>query len=156
VRVEGVSREQVGGRLLYGYEPQDREQGYLLLQVWAGGDARAFGVSYEQRSGLITSGVLSGSFGPGPAVLAVLFPGGATGAVQQLLVLPEPRAGQVRYSPDGTSEPAAVPDQGTGAAVVIPRAGDARGDRLLVLDREGDPDRPVLRGTVEDLLASMR
>jgi hypothetical protein len=46
----------------------------------------------------------------------------------------------------------AVPDQGTEAAVLLERAPGATGDRLLVLDGNGDPERPVFRGTVDELL----
>ena len=79
---------------------------------------------------------------------------GGDAQVLALMVVPEPRAGQVLSSPDRVGEPVAVPDQGTEAAVLIERPAGATGDRLLVLDGNGDPERPVVRGTVEELLAA--
>ena len=84
---------------------------------------------------------------PGPAVYATVYD-------EVLVVVPEPRTGQVLYAPDAGSEPVAVADQGTEAAVLVERAPDAVDDRLLVLDGDGDPDRPIYRGTVAELLAT--
>jgi DNA-directed RNA polymerase specialized sigma24 family protein len=47
-----------------------------------------------------------------------------------------------------------VLNQGTQAAVLVERARGAAGDRLLVLDENGDPERPIFRGTVDELLAA--
>jgi hypothetical protein len=152
----GVSRDQVGSRLLYAYQLPGTSRGHLLLQVWSGGDARTFGVQFDGQTGAVTATVLGGFTAPGPAALAVLFPGSGSGVAQQLLVVPEPRTGQVLYSPDGAAEPQPVPDQGTEAAVVITRTAGTSGDRLLVLDGNGDFDQPIYRGTVDDLLATMR
>jgi hypothetical protein len=100
--------------------------------------------------------VLGGVTPPGPAALAVLFPGGSADGPRQLLVVPEPRAGQVLYSLDGRNEPRPVVDHGAGAAVLLERATGTTADRLLVLDGDGDPDRPIYRGTVEELLGTLR
>lgn len=42
---EGFTREQVGGRRLYGAAPEGGSEGYLLLQVSARSDAQTLGVS---------------------------------------------------------------------------------------------------------------
>jgi hypothetical protein len=139
----GVAPEQVASRPLFGSERDGRFYG--LVQVWFGGDAQVFAWVRDLGDGSTTSGLFPPT-APGPAVLAAEFD-------DVLLVVPEPRAGQVLYAPDGSSEPTPVPDQGTGAAVLVDRAPGAT-DRLLVLDGDGDPERPVLRATVEELLAA--
>lgn len=151
-----VSREAVGSRLLYGYQPAGREVAYVLLQVWSGGDARTLAAEFDTSSGTVRSTSLGGVTPAEPAALAVLFPGDTADGPRQLLVVPEPSAGQVLYSPDGRSEPRPVADQGTEAAVLFERAAGATQDRLLVLDGNGDLDRPLYRGTVEELLAATR
>lgn len=152
-RDTGTTRAVVDGRLLYGSTREGRN--LLLLSAWQQGqDARVYGYLEAAGNG---SGFLSGRTPPGPAVLAVLVPAQAVFASSDwLLVVPEPAAGQVLYAPDGASEPQPVAGQGTEAAVVIDRAPGADGDRLLVLDGDGDPDRPIYRGTVAELLAGMR
>ena len=150
-----VSRDEVGSRLLYGYQPPGRDRGYLLLQVWAGGDAQTLGVEFDGRSGDLTATALSGVAPVGAQALAVLLPGGA-GGVGQLLVVPAPTAGQVLYAPSADGEARPVADQGTGAAVLVARPAEAKDDRLLVLDGDGDLDRPLYEGTVEELLARSR
>ncbi len=138
-----VPVEQVASRPLYGGERDGRRYG--LAQVWFGGDAQV--LAWVREPGGTTNGVLLGPTAPGPAVLAAQL-----GDV--LVVVPEPRTGQVLYAPDAGSTPVAVPDQGTEAAVLVQRPAGAGGDRLLVLDGNGDPDRPVYRGTVDQLLAA--
>ena len=140
----GVSRDGVGTRLLYGGERDGTA--YVLLQGWYGADARAFAWSRDLDTGRSASTLMPHT-APGPAVFGALLDG-------VLLVVPEPLAGQVLYAPDGDSEPVPVPDQGTEAAVLVDRAPDAAGDRLLVLDGDGDPERPIFRGTVLELLTA--
>ena len=138
-----VPVEQVASRPLYGGERDGRRYG--LAQVWFGGDAQV--LAWVRDPDGTTTGVLLGPTAPGPAVLAAQLD-------DVLVVVPEPRTGQVLYAPDAASEPVAVPDQGTEAAVLVQRPAGAAADRLLVLDGNGDPDRPVYRGTVEQLLAA--
>jgi hypothetical protein len=142
----GVSRDEVGSRLLYAGQYGDRV--YVLLQGWYGGDARSFGWSVDTVNGT-TEQVLQGPTAPEPVVFAALFD-------EVLLVVPEPRAGQVLYAPDATAELSPVPDQGTEAAVLIERPEGTTTDRLLVLDGNSDPEHPIYRGTVEELLAATR
>ncbi len=139
----GVSPKALASRPLFGTERDGRFYG--LVQVWFGGDAQVFAWVRDLDDGSTTSGLFPPT-APGPAVLAAQFD-------DVLVVVPEPAAGQVLYAPDGTSEPAPVPDQGTEAAVLVDRAPGGT-DRLLVLDGDGDPERPVFRGTVEELLAA--
>ena len=138
----GVLRDRVGTRLLYGGERDGTA--YVLLQGWYGSDARAYAYARALDTGSSASALMSAT-APGPAAFVSLLDG-------VLLVVPEPSAGQVLYAPDADSEPVAVPDQGTEAAVLVDRAAEVVGDRLLVLDGDGDPERPVLRGSVVDLL----
>lgn len=139
----GVAPGQLASRPLFGTERDGRFYG--LLQVWSGGDARLFAWTRDLDDGGTTSALFPPT-APAPAVLAFQFD-------DVLVVVPEPRTGQVLYSPDGGA-PVAVPDQGTEAAVLVERAHDASGDRLLVLDGDGDPERPLYRGTVAELLAA--
>lgn len=140
-------RELVGARLLYGGERDGRA--YVLLQGWSGGaGASTFAWSYERATSM-TEASLQGTTPPAPAVLAAQLRG-------VLLVVPEPRAGQVLYAADGTTDLQPVPDQGTEVAVLVERPQTRTGDRLLVLDGDGDPDRPVYRGSVSELLAAMQ
>ena len=150
-RAEEIAAEQadvpvdrVVSRPLFGGELDGRSYG--LAQVWFGGDAQALAWVTDVASGA-TTGVLLPPTAPRPAVLAAAFE-------DVVMVVPEPQAGQVLHAPDGDAEPVAVPDQGTEAAVLVARAPGAVGDRLLVLDGNGDPDRPVFRGTVDELLAA--
>ena len=138
----GVSPERVGSRPLFGAERDGRLYG--LLQVWWGEDARVLALVRDRDDGTTTTGLLPPT-APGPAALAAELDG-------VLMVVPEPRTGQVLYAPDGDSEPAPVVDQGTEAAVLVERAPGTTGDRLLILDGNGDLDRPVFRGTVDELL----
>jgi hypothetical protein len=147
----GASRDELGSRLLYG--GRRGGQVLVLLQAWSGGDARAFAWSYELDGGSRTSRLYEPT-APGPAAFAAVFPALPGETTDALLVVPEPTAGQVLYAPDAGSEPRPVADQGTEAAVVIDRTPGTSGDRVLVLDGNGDPDRPVFRGTVDELLAA--
>jgi hypothetical protein len=142
----GVSRDEVGSRLLYAGQRGD--QVVLFLQGWYGADARSFAWSYDTRNGT-TEQVLQDFTAPEPAVFAAELG-------EMLVVVPEPRAGQVLYAPDATSELQPVQDQGTEAAVLIDRPDGTTTDRLLVLDGNGDPEGPIYRGTAEELLATTR
>ena len=145
-RSTGVSPEQVSWRPLFGAERDGTFYG--VAQVWSGGDAQVFAwASDPDDPGRRLAAGLQSPTAPGPAVIAELFH-------DVLVVVPEPRTGQVLYAPNATGEPVAVPDQGTEAAVLVERAPGASGDRLLVLDGDGDPERPVYRGTVDELLAA--
>jgi hypothetical protein len=140
----------VASRPLFGTERGGRSYG--VAQVWFGGDAQLYAWVTDLADGGTTGGLLPPT-DPGPAALAFEW-GSSDGRDDVVVVVPEPRSGQVLYAPDADSEPVAVPDQGTEAAVVVDRAPGAVGDRLLVLDGDGDLDRPVYRGTVEELLAA--
>ena len=142
----GVPVSQLRTRLLFGGQRDGRT--YVLLQGWYGGDARSFAWSYDPR-GDQEQALLQGFTPPGPALFTAVLDG-------VLLVVPEPAAGQVLYAPDASSEPQPVADQGTEVAVLIDRADGASGDRLLVLDGDGDPEAPIFRGTVDDAVAATR
>jgi hypothetical protein len=142
----GVSRDEVGTRLLFAGERDDRV--VVLLQGWYGGDARAFAWAFDTTDGTADS-VLMDPTAPGPALLTAQLD-------DLLLVVPEPAAGQVLYAPEAAGEPQPVADQGTEAAVLIDREPGTTGDRLLVLDGDGDHDRPLFRGTVDEALAASR
>lgn len=141
----GVTEGSLGARMLFGAEHGGRFYG--VAQVWSGGDARFF----SWRSALDDPEALAASLhlptAPGPAACAVTYD-------DVLVVVPEPLTGQVFYAPDAQSEPEPVPDQGTEAAVLIERPDGTSGDHLLILDGDGDPERPLYRGTVDELLAT--
>ena len=142
----GVPVSSLRTQLLFGGQREGRT--YVLLQGWYGSDARSFAWSYDPQ-GDVEQALLQGFTAPGPALFATVLGG-------VLLVVPEPAAGQVLYAADAASEPQPVADQGTEAAVLIDRAEGASGDRLLVLDGDGDPESPIFRGTVADALAATR
>ena len=141
----GVPVEQVAARMLFGAERGGLFYG--VAQVWFGGDAQFFSWRSQVEQPEVMAAALHPPTAPGPAVFGEVFD-------DVLVVVPEPRTGQVLYAPDAGSEPVAVPDQGTEAAVLVARPPGTVGDRLLVLDGNGDPDRPVYRGTVDELLAA--
>jgi hypothetical protein len=141
----GVPVEQVAGRMLFGAERDGRFYG--VAQVWYGGDARWFSWRSQVDDPEVMASSLHPPTAPAPAVFGAVYD-------DVLVVVPEPRTGQVLYAPDAESKPVAVPDQGTQAAVLVDRAPGAVGDRLLVLDGNGDPARPVFRGSVDELLAA--
>jgi hypothetical protein len=141
-----VSRDEVGSRLLYAGQRADHV--VLFLQGWYGRDARGFASSYDTGNDT-TEQVLQDFTAPEPAVFAAELDG-------VLVVVPEPRAGQVLYAPDVTSGLQPVQDQGTEATVLIDRPDGTTTDPLLVLDGNGDPEHPVYRGTVEELFAPTR
>jgi hypothetical protein len=144
-----TTRELVGGHLLYGLEEDGRS--VVVLSAWeAGGDARTYGFTVDARGR--TASTLTGPTSPGPAALAVLLP--VADGLDWLVVVPKPGSGQVLYAPDASGEPRAVPSQGTGAAVYRERPSSTTGDRVVVLDGDGDLDRPLYRGTVDELLAA--
>jgi hypothetical protein len=140
----GVPPEQLAAKPLYGAERDGRFYG--LLQVWSGGDAQMFAWVRALDDGRTASTLLPPT-APGPAAVAAQFD-------DVVMVVPEPRTGQVLYARAGGGEPVAVPDQGTEAAVLVERPSAAPEDRLLILDGNGDPERPIYRGTVDELLAA--
>ena len=141
----GVPADQVAARMLFGAERDGLFYG--VAQVWYGGDARFFSWRSQVDQPDVMAASLHPPTAPGPAVFGEVYD-------DVLVVLPEPRTGQVLYAPDADAKPVAVPDQGTEAAVLVQRPPAAVGDRLLILDGNGDPARPVYRGAVAELLAA--
>ena len=132
---------------------------YTMGQAWFSGDDVAYGVS------LTTGGASGPEFflgRPTPAhvvTLAFLLccaPGATT---DTLVVVPQPRTGQVFYAPDGQSAFAPA-GEGTGqnvdGVVFINRDPRASTDRLQLLDGNGDLDAPTFTGPVAPLLCGLK
>ena len=132
---------------------------YTMGQAYFSGDDVAYGVSYT------TGGVNGPEFFLGKptdqqAVTLAFVLCCAPGSVRDtLVVVPQPRTGQVLYSPNSS---AAFAPAGDGAGeyndgvVFIDRDPRATSDRLELLDGNGNLDAPTFRGPVGPLLCGLK
>ena len=91
---------------------------------------------------------------PDPPVLAFVVccsPGTST---ETLVVVPQPRTGQVLYDDDGAGpfRPVGEGQDQLDGVVLVDRDPAAQDDRLQLLDGDGDLDRPTFQGPVSTLL----
>jgi hypothetical protein len=147
----GTTVEQLDFHLLFAGDT-DSGVKYVMGQAWAPGKP-AHQVSYAT----------GGTNGPEPflgpetqkdtPVLAFLITSLPGTSVDQLVVIPQPRTGQVLYDASGRGpfRPVTGQDHLDGV-VVIDRAKDAIDDRLQLLDGNGDLDHPTFEGLVFGLL----
>ena len=78
-------------------------------------------------------------------------------SVDQLVVIPQPRTGQVLYDKNATGAFSPVTGQDyLDGVVLIDRSRTATDDRLQVLDGNGDLDNPTYEGPVAPLLCGVR
>ncbi|HUR15097.1 MAG TPA: hypothetical protein VM097_11465 [Mycobacteriales bacterium] len=130
---------------------------YTVGQAWFRGDPQAYSVSYA------TGGTDGPHFFVGPVtpsappVLAFLVGNLPGTSVDQLVVVPAPRSGQVSYDADATGafRPITGQDHFDGV-VLIDRAKDATADRLEVLNGNGELDNPTYFGPVAALLCGLK
>ena len=122
---------------------------YTMGQLWFSGADVAYDVNFA------TGGLNGPQFALGKptdprAVMLTQVLCCAAGAGKHLLVVvPQPRTGQVRYSPDATTPFAPAgegPGQNIDGVVLIEREPNATQDRIELLDGNGDLDAPTYRG----------
>lgn len=129
---------------------------FTLGQAWFDGDEAATTVLYSVTGS--QRGVLRQYGTPdGLGVVAGLLTDLPGTSVDFLVVVPTPGTGQVLYDDDavGAFRPVIGQDHLDGV-VLVDRAKDAAGDRLQLLDGNGDLDKPLWQGAVADLLAPVR
>ena len=160
----GVAFSRAMGRTdgaAVGYRPLftgDTDSGvrFTMGQAWFEGDPAAYTVSYatsEMGRELLLGPVTPAS----PPVLAFLLDDLPGTSVDLLVVVPNPRSGQVSYDTDATGSFRPVTGQDhLDGVVLIDRAKDATTDRLEVLDGNGDEDKPLYRGAVAPLLCGLK
>ena len=125
---------------------------YVFGQAWSGaGPALTVALATGGTEG---EQLLLGPDTPkDPAVLAFVVccsPGTTT---ETLVVVPQPRTGQVLYDNDGTGPLRPVGEgQDLDGVVLVDRDPRAQDDRLQVLDGNGNLDTPTFRGPVSRLL----
>ncbi len=141
---EGVAEKTVVFTPLYGevYEPS-RQPVVLYLARSRGGDWH-WGVVSGSESGprFEHDEVLR----EGRQALVAALPGDEVG---RLLVVASPKAGQATYSPDGSS-PRPMTDLTAGVWITA-LDGDRARDRVVVLDGNGDLDRPLYDDLAPDV-----
>ncbi len=126
---------------------------YTFGQAWFSGEDTAYAVSYTTGGTNGPAFFLGKPTDPSATVVAYAIccaPGATT---DTLVVIPQPRTGQVLYSPDATgSFDPKESLQGDDGVVLIDRDPRAMNDRLTVLDGNGDLDKPTYQGPVGALL----
>ena len=144
----------VSSRPLFGGS-DDAGNAYVLLQAWVpGDDAYTFG--YTVRPGGEAVPFLGPKTDPEARVLALLVEAAPGQSVDTLVVVPQPGTGQVLYG-EAASELRPVGEgQSFDGVVLVDRARGASGDRLRLLDGDGDLDAPTFDGLVSDLLCGVR
>lgn len=144
-----------------GYRPLftgDTDSGvrFTMGQAWFEGESNAYTVSYatsEQGEEIFLGPVTPAS----PKVLAFLLGNLPGTSVDFLVVVPDPRTGQVSYDTDATGSFRPVTGQDhLDGVVMIDRAKTASTDRIEVIDGNGDLDNPLYRGPVTPLLCGLR
>lgn len=148
-----VALDDVEHRVLFTGD-NDPGQRYTVLQ------ARALGQPWQVFGWIETPGrdpepVLRPLTGPGTPVVALLLTGIPGRTADELVVIPQPRTGQVLYTAAGGVE-RPVDTPGLDGVVLIDRELGADGDRIRLLDGNGDLDNPTFDGLVFDLLCGVR
>jgi len=152
---QGVARDDVEYQVLFNGS-NDPGQRYTVLQAWVSGELAQV-VAWVETPGRDPELQLRPLTDPGAPVVAVLLTGTPGRTTDELVVIPQPRTGQVLYGPTGTGEPRPVePTPGLDGVVLIDRALGADADRLVILDGDGDLDAPTFDGRVVDLLCGER
>jgi len=127
---------------------------YVVLQAWVLGERGQVFALVERPDGT-EDRVLQPLTDPDEPVVALLLtelPGTTT---DELVVIPQPATGQVLYASAGDTG-RAVDTPGLDGVVLIDRERGADGDRIRLLDGNGDLDNPTFDGAVFDLLCDER
>lgn len=144
---KGAARGDVDLRVLLTADT-DGGTAYTVVQAWVDG-ARAQVFSLVETPGRAPDRVLHPLTDPDLPVVAVLLTDQPGRTTDELVIVPQPRTGQVLYAAAGGNEPRPLePAPGLDGVVLLARATEARDDRLLVLDGNGDLDHPTYDGPV--------
>jgi hypothetical protein len=127
----------------------------VLLQAWLpGDDAYTFGYTVRPDGEAVP--FLGPKTDPQTPVLALLVQAAPGQSTDTLIVVPRPGTGQVLYGEAAGEYRAVGEGRGVDGVVLVERAPGAAGDRLRLLDADGDLDAPFFDGAVEDLLCGLR
>jgi hypothetical protein len=147
---KGVSRAQVNWEVLL-VADNDAGQRYAVLNAWVLGQrAQVFG--WIETPGRGPEPQLRPFTEKGQAVAALLLTEVPGSTVDQLVVVYQPRTGDVLYRASAGAERRSVTVDFLEGWTVIDRQNNATDDRLFVLDGNGDLDNPTFDGTVASLL----
>ncbi len=149
-RAKGVARASVGWEVLFTGD-NDPGQKYTILNAWVlGQPGQVFG--WIESPGRAPEPQLRSFTTSGQVVAAILLteiPGTTT---DQLVVVPQPRTGDVLYKTSPADKGRSVVIDGLDGVALVDRRKGAQGDRLVVLDGDGNLDKPTFDATVASLL----
>jgi len=130
---------------------------YTIGQAWVIGQ-EAHTVALTQGGTQGEQFLLGPKTDPDAQVVAALLCCQPGSAVDTLVVIPVPGTGQVLYAPgrDGEPEPVGAGQDYLDGVVLVDRDPRADGDRLRLLDGDGDLDNPLFDGAVFDLLCGLK
>lgn len=143
-----TDRSQVAYRVLLTADT-DAGTRYTVLEAWVQGrQAQVFALI--ETPGRPPEPVLQPLTEPAEPVVAVLLTEQPGSTADELVVVPAPTTGQVRYAPNGSAEPEPVePVPGLDGIVLLSRDRGAQDDRLRLIDGDGTQ---TFEGRVSDLL----
>lgn len=129
---------------------------YTIGQAWAVGGS-AFTVAVAEGGTEGAQFFLGPKTDPGSRVLAYLLCCQPGTTVDTLVVVPQPGTGQVLYAagPQAELAPVGAGQDFLDGVVLVDRDPKAEGDRLRLLDGDGDLDAPTFDGPVANLLCGL-
>jgi hypothetical protein len=130
---------------------------YTIGQAWVLGED-AYTVALAQGGTQGEQFLLGPETEPDAHVVAAVVCCQPGSTVDTLVVIPVPGTGQVLYAPtrDGEPEPVGAGQDYLDGVVLVDRDPRADGDRLRLLDGDGDPEAPLFEGDVFDLLCGLK
>ena len=145
-----VTRQQVEHQVLF-VGDNDSGQTYVVLQGWVQGQrAQVFG--WVETPGREAEGQLRQLTEPGTAAVAILLTGIPGRTTDELVVVPQPATGEVFYRAEPGADPQPVSTPGLDGVALIDRDQMPGEDSIVLLDGNGDLDRPTFDGPVSSLL----
>jgi hypothetical protein len=129
---------------------------FTVGQAWAVG-GNAYTVAIDQGGTQGEQFFLGPRTDPDVPVIAALLCCQPGSTVDTLVVVPQPRTGQVRYDDDaqGQFRPVGEDQDYLDGVVLVDRDPRADDDRLQLLDGDGDLDAPTFEGPVRRLLCGV-
>ena len=130
----------------------DSGQKYVLIQAWTpSGRAQSFG--WIETPGRAPEAVLQPEIPMGAQALALLLTDVPGSSVDQLVVVPAPGAGQVLYGVAASEYRPITGQDHLDGVVIIDRQPGEVGDKVKVIDGDGDLSAPpMFEGEVDSLL----
>ena len=131
---------------------------YTVGQAWFTGDPTAIGVSFATGGTNGPAFFLGRATPADPALLAFVIDSLPGATTDLLVVVPRPGTGQVSYAATATGRftPEASGRSDLNGVGLIDRSRTASGDRLEILDGDGNLDKPLYRGPVTPLLCGQK